>query len=152
MTQRHDGWTAPRKQAFLEALTQYGSVQKAAHAVGMSPSSAYRARLRDDQAFRDAWAVAVEVTVRTLHESAVERAIHGTVNPVFYKGEIVGERVVHDSRLLIFMLRMHAPDIFDVPGGVSLVDAPEPEPKPDPRAAFNAKLDAMRDKMLATDS
>lgn len=47
MIQRHDDWTAHRKQAFLEALAQYGSVQKGAHAIRARRSNAKLDALRD---------------------------------------------------------------------------------------------------------
>ena len=36
---------------------------------------------------------------------AIELAIKGEVRPIFYKGRQVGERIVHNDRLLIAVLR-----------------------------------------------
>ena len=119
MKTRHDGWTPERQDTFLEILAESGSVQKAARAVGMSASGAYRLRMRAPQAFAERWHQAMRMSLGTLVDSAMERAIHGTVNPVFYKGEVVGERVTHDSRLTIFLLRMHAPETYNAKAAVT---------------------------------
>lgn len=119
MRTRRDGWTPERQLRFLELLSQSGSVQKAALAVGMSASGAYRFRMRASRAFVQRWDDAHEIALSAVIDSAMERAIHGTVNPVFYKGEIMGERVTHDSRLSIFLLKMSLPSLFGQGAGNS---------------------------------
>lgn len=42
----------------------------------------------------------------------LERAIEGTATPIFYKGELVGERRRYDDRLAMFALRMRDPERF----------------------------------------
>lgn len=51
---RRDGWTAERREAFLEALEAGLSVQRACAKVGLSREGAYRLRARD-VAFAGAW-------------------------------------------------------------------------------------------------
>ena len=110
---RADGWTAERQTGFIEALARTGTVEGAARAVGMGTSSAYELRARPDAgAFREAWRIALDYAVHQLGEAVVERALHGTATPVFYKGEQVGERRRYDERLAMFVLRLRDPQRF----------------------------------------
>lgn len=54
---RCDGWTAARREAFLDALTEGLAVWRACARVGLSREGAYRLRARDT-AFAQAWAAA----------------------------------------------------------------------------------------------
>lgn len=102
---RRDGWTAARRQQFLDALAEHGVVRSAAAAVGMDASSAYRLRRRaGSEAFAAAWDRAIDVGFARLQDVAVERAINGVRVPIFYRGEAVGERLWYDNRLLTFLL------------------------------------------------
>ena len=56
---RKDGWTAKRRQLFLDRLAATCSVREALEAVGMAGSSLYRLRQRD-AAFAEAWDDALE--------------------------------------------------------------------------------------------
>ncbi len=103
---RHDGWSAERQVAFIQALAECGCVADACARVGMSTTSAYGLRARlDAQSFRYAWDAAVDHAVNRLSDAALSRAIHGVSRPVFYQGEQVGERRYYDERLTQFLLR-----------------------------------------------
>jgi hypothetical protein len=107
---RADGWTPERQRAFIEALADTGSVPLAAKAVCMGVEGAYRLRRRPDAAaFADAWDAAYGTITRRLTDSAFDRAIHGVRNPVFFAGEVVGERIQYDERLTRFLLERHDP-------------------------------------------
>lgn len=107
---RADGWTPEKQRAFIACLADTGSVQHAAIRVGMSRESAYRLRRRHDAAdFAVAWDAALSAATRCLTESCFHRAIHGVGVPVFYKGEIVGEKRTYSERLAMFLLRYHDP-------------------------------------------
>lgn len=106
---RRDGWNAERQCAFIDALAESGCVEEACKRVGMGVSSAYALRARMDAiAFRAAWDAAIVAAVQRLSDAMFSRAIHGTVTPVFYKGEQVGERRRYDHRLGMFILRYRA--------------------------------------------
>ncbi|MDP1027686.1 hypothetical protein Q5H91_10715 [Sphingomonas sp. KR1UV-12] len=110
---RYDGWTADRQADFITALAATANVEAAARCVGMGTSSAYELRARPDAApFRRAWQIALDYGIHRLAEAALDRALNGTVTPVFYKGEQVGERRRHDERLAMFLLRMRDPERF----------------------------------------
>lgn len=102
---RHDGWTADRQRAFVEALAESACVADATRAVDMSAGSAYALRRRPDaQAFRAAWDAALDYAVHRLSEAAFARALNGTATPVFFQGEQVGERRRYDEQLTRFLL------------------------------------------------
>jgi hypothetical protein len=107
---RHDGWTPEKQIDFIEALAASGCVEEACEAVGMASSSAYRLRARADaQSFRYAWDFALDYAIARLSDAVFSRAIHGVARPVFYKGEVVGERRYYDERLAMWLLRHRDP-------------------------------------------
>ncbi len=105
---RADGWTAARRRLFLERLSTTASVQEAARSVGMTRQSA-RKLYRRAPAFRAAWDEALRESVSVLAETAFHRAIHGTEQQVYHKGQLVGTREVHHDRLLMYLLRVRDP-------------------------------------------
>ncbi|MET0363920.1 MAG: hypothetical protein ABW169_04640 [Sphingobium sp.] len=110
---RHDGWTAERQRAFLEALADTGSVKHAAKTVNMSPEGAYALRRQPGaEEFAAAWEAALTHGIRRLEDIALEHAITGVEVPVYSYGKLVGTRIVHNDRLLMFLLRNRAPDRF----------------------------------------
>ena len=112
-TTRHDGWTAERQRAFIEALMATGSVKAAAHAVNMAPEGAYQLR-RHPQAgsFRKAWEQALSHGIQRLEDLAMDRALNGQDVPVYSYGKLVGTRRVYNDRLIMFLLRNRAPTRF----------------------------------------
>ena len=107
---RHDGWTAEKQIAFIEALAATRCVDQACRMVGMSDTSAYELRNRPcGAAFRKAWDIALEAQLDRVEQLAVERAIHGVPRPIFHKGEQVGEYRHYDERLTMFLLRNRRP-------------------------------------------
>lgn len=110
---RYDGWTPARQRAFIKALAETGIVHRAAAAVGMATPGAYQLRLADGaEGFRAAWEEALAYGVQRLADIAYERAIHGVSVPVYYHGELVGERRRYDNRLLTWVLRHRDPDNY----------------------------------------
>lgn len=117
---RHDGWTEARQRGFIEALADTGSVKAATHRVNMTPEGAYQLRRHPEGAsFRAAWEAALALGVQQLEDIAMERALHGVAVPVYSYGKLVGTRVVHNDRLLMFLLRNRAPTRFAADGRVT---------------------------------
>ncbi len=137
---RQDGWTPERQVAFIEALAEGGCVDEACKRVGMGTSSAYALRRRADaQGFRAAWDAAIDMAMERLSDAAFARALKGVATPVFYKGEQVGERVRHDERLTMFLLRYRDPTRYG-----AWIDGCRAERAPDgAAAALAAGTDAM---------
>jgi hypothetical protein len=132
-TIRHDGLSPERQADFLAALAATGSVSNAAAAVGVSRTAIYRLRNSPQgAAFRSRWAKALREAVAVLAEAAFDRALHGISEPVWYKGEQIGERVRYDNRLLMFLLRSHDPATY----------APPPRPSGAARPAAGASRGA----------
>lgn len=103
---RHDGWTAQRQRAFIDALGRCGLVAAAARAVGMTPKSAYRLRARAGaDSFCAAWDAAVDQGHALACDTAITRAFDGEAVPIMRRGRQVGERRRYDNRLLITALR-----------------------------------------------
>ena len=99
------GWTPARQAAFVAALFDGHSVRAAAASVGLTAQSAYALRRRADAAdFAQAWDLALDAGAMKLADTALDRALNGERRTVWYRGKAVGERVIHDNRLLIALL------------------------------------------------
>jgi hypothetical protein len=106
LRERADGWLPEKQIEFIHALAECGCVRDACKRVGLSEASARRLRNRPDAtAFRRAWRAALAHATTRLSEAAFSRALHGVRRPIFYKGELIGERVYYDERLTQFLLR-----------------------------------------------
>lgn len=107
---RRNGWTPKKQTAFIAALAESGCVDEACKRVGMHRSSAYELRTRRNaESFRAAWDAALDHAIQRLSDAAFSRALNGVSRPVFYKGELVGERTYFDERLTMFLLRYRDP-------------------------------------------
>lgn len=125
-TIRHDGLTPDRQAQFLAALAATGNVSDAAAAAGVSRTALYRFRnSAEGAAFQARWGEALQEAVSELADIAFGRARNGVSEPVWYKGEKIGERIRYNDRLLMFMLRAHDPATY----------APPPRPSPSIRPA-----------------
>ncbi len=103
---RRDGWTPTRQRDFIDALMIGGCVKTAAGYAGMSAKSAYRLRDRDDAAsFAKAWDWALEEAIARVEVEALDRALNGIHEPVFYGGRQIGSRRRYDDRLPLAVLR-----------------------------------------------
>jgi hypothetical protein len=102
---RHNEWTRAKMARFLEVLAETASVTTAAESVGMSRQSAYRVRSRlIGHPFDLAWDGALEFGIQQVAHAALDRALNGTVVPIFYKGEQVGERRVFNERAVMNLM------------------------------------------------
>ncbi|WP_267389468.1 hypothetical protein [Sphingomonas sp. GC_Shp_3] len=114
---RYDGWTPERQRAFIDALAELGSVKAAAKRINMSAEGAYYLRRQPGaESFRAAWTAALDHGVQRLADIAIDRATEGVADPVFWRGEIVGEKRKYSDRLLMFILRHHLADRYGGPG------------------------------------
>lgn len=110
---RHDGWTADRQRAFIDALAASGSVKAAAHSINMSAEGAYYLRRQPGaEGFRAAWSAALDHGVQNLADAMMDRALHGVPVPIMYQGEQVAERRVYNERASMFILRHHLPEKY----------------------------------------
>lgn len=111
---RADGWTAEKQRAFIETLADTGSVDQAAFMVGMSVTGCYRLRRAPGaEDFNAAWSAAIDAASKKLLDSAFERALVGSEEPVFDRaGNRVGRRFRQSDRMLMFLLRAYMPERF----------------------------------------
>lgn len=124
---RYDGWTEEKQRRFIETLADTGLVNVACKAVGMSRESAYRLRRSaHGVAFGRAWDAARQHAAGLIEDIAFERAIEGTEREVLSPhGEVIATRLVHDNRLLQYLLRHLRPERY------GRARAPTADPAPD---------------------
>ncbi|HYD25963.1 MAG TPA: hypothetical protein VEB68_14335 [Croceibacterium sp.] len=110
---RSNGWKPEVQRAFIEALAETGSVRAACRRVGRSDRGAYQLLHHPEAAgFRAAWDAALAFGVRRIEDGAMDRALYGVEEQVFYHGELRAVRRRFNERLVMFMLRNRAPDRF----------------------------------------
>jgi len=106
----HAGWTVEKQLQFIDLLSTFGSVRQAAHAVGMSESSAYRLRARPDcESFHKAWDLALQNAATRLLAVAVDRALHGSPRDYWKDGKLVGTVVTRSDKLLMWAVERLKP-------------------------------------------
>lgn len=111
---RKDGWTPERQRAFIGALADSGVVITAARSVGMSDSSAYTLRRAPGaEGFAAAWEAALAASSGRLIDIAFDRAINGVDDEIIDKeGNHIYTKRKYNDRLLMFLIRAHAPQIY----------------------------------------
>jgi len=111
---RLDGWTEEKQRRFIEVLADTGLVGHAARAVGMSRVSAYQLRRAGHgAAFARAWDAARHHAGGLIEDIAFDRAIEGVEQEVYNDcGEVVGTKLIHDNRLLKYLLSHLKPDRY----------------------------------------
>lgn len=124
---------------FIGALMEGSSVVDASEIAGVSTATPYRRRV-DDKEFSRAWQEAANIGTEFLEQEAARRAYHGTIKPVFHKGEICGHVREYSDTLMIFLLKARKPQVYreGIEEGsrgsfvlnvnvVQVTDKPEPE-------------------------
>jgi hypothetical protein len=111
---RRDGWTEEKQRRFIETLADTGLVNVAARAVGMTRETAYRLRrAAHGAAFARAWDAARQHAGGLIEDIVFERAIEGTEQEVLNReGDVIATRLVHDNRLLQYLLSHLKPERY----------------------------------------
>lgn len=99
------GWSQGKAERFVEGLSNYCNVTRAAAEAGISVSAAYRRRTVD-ASFRSAWAQAMSIGYAQLEMMMLERALHGVEKIVVRGGESQVMREYCD-RTALALLKMH---------------------------------------------
>ena len=102
-----------KKRMFLRILAQTGQVTEAAYAVGYTDTTTVLKFRREDEAFAEEWDNALEAAKHVLEAEAIRRAREGVLEPVYYKGDIVGYKTNYSDPLLMFVLRKLDPAYRD---------------------------------------
>lgn len=110
---RRGGWSAERQREFIDLLAETGSVRAACRRMGVGEHHIYKLRNHPEAAsFRKAWEAALDMGIARIEDIAMDRAISGVEQPVYFNGEQVGTRTTYNDRLLMFLLRNRAPKRF----------------------------------------
>lgn len=97
---------------FIACLQRSGCVSFAARAVGRSASSAYRLLTVEGAAsFALAWDQAVREGLDRLREDALDRALNGSLVPVYRKGRLVRIEHRRNDRLALALLSGRRNDV-----------------------------------------
>lgn len=80
--------TNDQKIAFLATLAQTGNVTRAARAIQIERSTAYKHK-RKDPRFAEAWGDAENAALDTLEAALRDRALNGVEKGIYHKGELV---------------------------------------------------------------
>lgn len=103
-----------KRKAFLKALVVHGGMaEPAARAVGYTDTAFLRQCRKNDEEFAEAWDLMVEAAGDSIEAEMYRRAVHGVMEPVFYKGEITGYIHKYSDRLGEVMLKRHKPEYRD---------------------------------------
>ena len=104
--QKASGWTKARRDLFLTELAATCNVSAALRKVGMSGGGLYRYR-RQSAEFRAEWQEALAEGYAKLEMALLDRAINGTVKPVFNAGKQVGEITEYSDAVAMRLLTAH---------------------------------------------
>lgn len=110
-TQRVEATTEARKAAWLDAFEEEIYVTRACKVSGVSRSTAYQWR-SEDPLFAERWQEVDEANVEALEAEARRRGMHGVLEPVFFKGDEVGQIRKYSDALIMFMLKAKRPDVY----------------------------------------
>ena len=99
-----------KQKAFLAAFTKCGSITEAASLANTTRQRHYE--WLQDPEYKAAFNVALEESIELLEREARRRALEGTTEPVFYKGDVCGSIQKYSDTLAIFLLKAHRPQRY----------------------------------------
>lgn len=100
-----------KREKFLAAYEEIGSIRGAARVAEVSHSNHYR-WLAEVPGYTDQFAEAQRIACHSLEEEARRRAVEGWEEPVYQGGAQVGVKRRYSDVLLIFLLKGNAPEKF----------------------------------------
>jgi hypothetical protein len=113
---RHDGWTAARREIFLDDYAEHGNAARACRAAGMDEGAAYRLCRRDPEFAAD-YAAAFAISKLHLEELAVLYAKTGGQAPAGPGGTPPPDLANFDPNFALSLLNRHRPSMTGRPGG-----------------------------------
>jgi len=102
---------APWRALFFEMLRKTGNVSAAARHAGRARAQLYHLR-KQDTAFAALWDDALEEAADWLELEALRRAMDGTVEGRYFRGEMIGTITRYSDSLLMFLLKARRPLVF----------------------------------------
>lgn len=111
-----------KQNAFFAALAISGRVMEAAKAVGYATTQHLHKLRREDDAFAERWDEALQAAGDVFKDEAIRRAVEGTMEPDYHKGDVVGYTVKYSDSLLMFIIKQNDPSFRDTGkgGGVNI--------------------------------
>ena len=97
--------TVKRKAIYLKTLAETANTLVAAKAAGYSHTGLITRHRHEDPEFDAACAEAEAAAADILESAAVERAVKGTQEPIYYRGELIGYKTNYSDALLKELLR-----------------------------------------------
>ena len=103
------------REKILKGVEKYGSVSLAVQkdATIKSRVSSILHHAQKHKQFGEDLEIAKQVFKDSLDAEILERAINGTVNPVFQKGEYIGDYAVKDNKLLVEVAKAKLPETYN---------------------------------------
>lgn len=113
-----------RTQAILDRLVDElqrncGDLLLSCKAVGVSVFFV-RQWSKDEPKVAEALKEATAVGTQGLVSAAIQRAVHGVTEEIYFKGEVVGEKQVYSDGLLNTLLKAKIPEFASSEGGVQV--------------------------------
>ncbi len=109
---RRRGWSEQVQRDFIACLQRTGCVAVAARAVGRSASTAYRLLdVSGAESFALAWDQAVKEGLDRLREDSLDRALNGSLVPVYRKGRLVRIEHRRNDRMAIALISGRRNDV-----------------------------------------
>lgn len=120
-----------KKEAFLTAFAQCGSITKSAKAAGCCRQCHYR-WMEEDPEYPRRFSDAAEEATEALEDEARRRAVEGVERKRYNKdGDLISEETVYSDTLLIFLLNGLKPEKYKQRADVNIggLDALYADPK-----------------------
>jgi len=112
-------WTPAFKEAFLGMIEEIPNITAVCRVMGTSTTTC-RSHRESDPEFAARLAQALEDGIDGLEEVARKRAVDGWEEPVFYRGEVVGEITKYSDHLLTVLLKGNRPKKFNPRPGMDI--------------------------------
>ena len=101
-----------KQKKFLDVLARTGNITRSAKAVGYADTTYLRRLKKSDKDFSEKWEMAYLSGSDMLLDEAQRRALHGIEEEIYYKGEVVGTKLVYSDAVLMFLIRGQHPDKY----------------------------------------
>lgn len=130
---------APWRALFFEMLRKTGNVSAAARHAGRARAQLYRLR-KQDMSFAALWDNALEEAADWPELEALRRAMDGTEEGRYFRGEMIGTITRYSDSLLMFLLKARRPLVFGTSQARRLTSANDEDSLDALRREFETKM------------
>ena len=103
--------TGSKRELFMKMLTETAVVRTACAAVGISYTTAYVIRKKDEQFAKD-WDAALGSSIMLLEDEMIRRGVYGWHEPVYQRGRLVGTILKKSDKMLALALQALKPRVY----------------------------------------